>query len=161
IHPKIRDLVEQTPIVDTHEHLIEEKIRLTGTPGWHLFPCDDWACLFSHYLSDDLASAGMSGGDLKRFLTPDVPTKAKHRLFAPGWERAKHPGYGQAVRHTLRGLYGEEDLTEASAPRLAEKYRALVRPGFYREILRDRSNLVCCQVNSLMAIFTETEYPDL
>jgi hypothetical protein len=158
---QIRDWVEETPIVDTHEHLIEESLRLADAQGDRLFPCNDWAYLFMHYLRDDLASAGMPADAQERFFGPDTPGETKYRLIAPWWERTRHTGYAQAVRHTLRGLYGEDDLTAESAPRLAEKYRALVRPGFYRDILCRRSNLVCCQVNSLQRIFMETEQPDL
>jgi hypothetical protein len=45
-----------TPLIDTHEHLIEEKMRLSG-PSGRLVPCDDWALLLSHYLNSDLLSA--------------------------------------------------------------------------------------------------------
>lgn len=161
VETQIRQWVMETPLVDTHEHLIEESQRVTGAIDGGLFPCDDWALLFGHYLGDDLISAGMRGEDFKRFLAPDTPSETKYRLVAPWWERAKHTGYGQAVRRTLRGLYAEDDLTEVSAPRLAEKYRALVKPGFYAYILRERCGIEHCQVNSLQAAFMHTEQPDL
>jgi predicted TIM-barrel fold metal-dependent hydrolase len=158
---RIRDFVEQTPLVDTHEHLVEESMRLQGTLDPRLVPCDDWALLFRHYLGNDLRSAGMSADDQARFLSPDTPGDQKYRLLAPAWERTRHTGYAQAVRHTLRGLYGVDDLDARSVPILAERYRAMVRPGFYREILREKSNLESCQVNSLQRIFMETGQPDL
>lgn len=158
---QIREWVEETPFVDTHEHLIEESTRLSGALNSRLFPCDDWAYLFMHYLGSDLHSAGMPGEAQERFFAPEVPAEEKYRLVASAWERTKHTGYAQAVRHTLRGLYGEDDLTAESAPRLAEKYRAMVKPGFYRAILRQKANIECCQVNSLERIFMETAQPDL
>lgn len=160
-YTQIRDLIEQMPFVDTHEHLIEESVRLTGNSGWNLFPCDDWAYLFWHYFGDDLASAGMPKDDHRRFFSPGVESVEKYRLVAPWWERAKHTGYGQAVRHTLQGLYTLDDLTEETVPLLAERYREMVKPGFYREILVGRSGVESCQVNSLMHTFCETAQPDL
>lgn len=157
----IRDQVEQTPLVDTHEHLVEESLRLRGGGVSPLLPCDDWALIFHHYLNDDLVSAGMPEDTRSRFFSDGVSVEEKYRLVAPWWERTRHTGYGQAVRHTLRGLYGEADLTAESAPRIAEKYRELVRPGFYRRVLQERANLEHCQVNSLERIFMETEQPDL
>jgi len=159
--PQIRDWVEQTPFVDTHEHLLEESVRVSGQVDGDRFPCDDWAYLFMHYLRDDLRVAGMSPDSMKRFFSPDTPIDQKYLLIAPYWERTKHTGYAQAVRHTLRGLYGEEDITAENAHRLAERYRQRVRPGFYREILRDLAHIEHCQVNSLQRIFMETEQPDL
>jgi len=158
---QIWEWVAETPLVDTHEHLIEESTRLAGQTDSWLFPCDDWAYLFMHYLRDDLHVAGMPAADQQRFFAPETSTQEKYRLIAPYWERAKHTGYGQSVRHTLRGLYGEDDLTAESALRLAEKYRALVKPGFYREIIREKAHVEHCQVNSLQRVFMETEHPDL
>lgn len=160
---QIRDWVEEAMFIDTHEHLIEESDRIDGLKYGKngLMPCDDWAYLFFHYLSDDLVSAGMTKNDLNRFLSPDAALDEKLKLVLPWWERAKHTGYGQSVRHTLQGLYQETDLTPESAPRLAEKYRAMIQPGFYRHILHEKSRIERCQINSLQCIFKETEQPDL
>ena len=158
---KIRDLVDQTPLVDTHEHLIEESARLADPTGERLYPCNDWSYLFYHYFADDLTSAGLSADDKKRLFAPETASDDKYRLIAPCWEKARNTGYGLAVRHTLRGLYGEDDLDARSAPRLAEKFTALVRPGFYRDVLVKRANIEHCQVNSLQRIFMETADPDL
>ncbi len=162
LYAQIRDLVEATPFIDTHEHLIEESSRLRGyTENAGLFPCDDWSYLFMHYLGDDLASAGMPDSNLKRFLSPELNTDEKYRLVSPYWERTKHTGYAQAVRYTLEGIYGEPSFDEKSVHRLAEKYKANVQPGFYRTILRDKCNIEHCQVNSLESLFMETEQPDI
>ncbi|MBI5708387.1 MAG: amidohydrolase family protein [Armatimonadetes bacterium] len=156
----IRGWVEETPLVDTHEHLIEEEQRLEGKLDG-IFPCDDWTYLFWHYFADDLASAGMPEEEKKRLFDPATSTDKKAALLLPWWERAKLTGYGQAVRLTLQGLYGEDDLTAESAPRIAEKYREWIRPGFYREILKDKCGLDHCQVNSLQTLFMESSQPDL
>jgi hypothetical protein len=158
---RIRELVEQTSFIDTHEHLIEESERLSGQAGSPLFPCDDWAYLFMHYLGDDLAVSGMPLADHQRFFDPQTSSEEKYRLIAPYWKRARHTGYGQAVRHTLQGLYGIDDLTERTVERLAEAYASTVRLGFYRHILRDLANVEVCQVNSLQRIFMKSEQPDL
>jgi hypothetical protein len=48
--------VFQTWLIDTHEHLIEEKERLQGAPRPRV-PCDDWALLFSHYFKKHIVTA--------------------------------------------------------------------------------------------------------
>ncbi|WP_375784881.1 amidohydrolase family protein [Bradyrhizobium sp. Pha-3] len=157
---QITQWVEQTPFMDTHEHLIEESLRLSGALDARLLPCDDWAYLFASYVAHDLVVAGMPDAELRNFLGPDLSSEAKYRLVAPYWDRVRHTGYAQALRHTFRGLYGENDLTAESLPRIAEKYRETVRPGFYATILR-RANIERCQVNSVQRIFMETEQPEL
>ncbi|MCK1272929.1 hypothetical protein IVB44_23185 [Bradyrhizobium sp. 49] len=112
------------------------------------------------YVPTDLLVAGMPAAERQSFLGPNVSSEAKYRLIAPYWDRIRHTGYAQAVRHTRRGLYGEGDLTAESLPRIAEKYRETVQPGFYAAILR-RANVEGCQVNSLQRIFMETEQPAL
>ncbi|MGY4430791.1 hypothetical protein ACVWWO_003268 [Bradyrhizobium sp. F1.13.1] len=122
--------------------------------------CDDWTYLFSAYVDSDLLVAGMPAAQRQRFFGPDLSSEAKYRLVAPYWDHIRHTGYAQAVRYTLRGLYGEDDLTAESLPRIAEKYRETVQPGFYATVLR-RANVEVCQVNSLQCIFMETEQPTL
>lgn len=162
LYNRIRDRVEETPFIDTHEHLIEESARLHGShPNGWLFPCNDWSYLLLHYFSDDLASAGMSVEKRKRLFSAEESSDAKFRLVEPYWQRAKHTGYGQAVRYTLQGLYGVDDLTAESIPHLEEAYHALVKPGFYRKVIREKSHIEVCQVNSLETVFLETEQPDL
>ncbi|MER9274898.1 amidohydrolase family protein [Mesorhizobium sp. M0643] len=157
---RITQWVEQTTFVDTHEHLIEESQRLSGVLDPQLLPCDDWTYLFADYVANDLVVAGMPVEELRSFLGPDLSSDAKYRLVAPYWDRIRHTGYAQALRSTFRGLYGENDLTAESLPRIAERYRETVQPGFYSTILR-RANIESCHVNSMQRIYMETEQPAL
>jgi hypothetical protein len=158
---QVSDIIERTPFVDTHEHLVEESRRVSGALHQRVLPCNDWTYLFLNYVKDDLANAGLPAVDEARFFSPDTPVAEKYRLIAPYWERVRHTGYARAVRLTLQDLYGEDDLTAETAPSIAERFHALIRPGFYREILVDRANIEYAQVNSLERIFMETEQPDL
>lgn len=154
--------IKATPFIDTHEHLIEEKRRLRGPqPGDSLYPCDDWAYLFWHYASNDLVSAGMVEKERKRFFSPDVDPEDKWSLLEPYWPLCRNTGYFQAVRWTLRLLFKEEELGREHCKRITEKMRALLRKGYYYSVLRDYAKVQSCQVNSLEALFCETEYPDL
>ncbi|WP_027577317.1 hypothetical protein [Bradyrhizobium sp. WSM1743] len=116
---EITQWVEETSFVDTHEHLIEESQRVSGVIDRWL-PCDDWTYVFNAYVANDLAVAGMPSADLQRLFGPDLSSRSKYELIAHYWDRIRHTGYAQAVRHTLRGLYGEDDLTAESLPRIAE-----------------------------------------
>ena len=53
----LRELVEQTPLVDTHEHLWDESTRLKKNADGE-FLCD-FSALFFGYPTADLLSAGM------------------------------------------------------------------------------------------------------
>ena len=153
--------VFKTPMVDTHEHLPDESQRLqragAGSPR-----CDDWALLLSHYLDSDLRTAGMSKVDLDRFLSPDVDPMEKWSLLEPWWPAVKNTGYAQAVRISMRELYGVENLSAMTVAKVQTAYDRLRKPGFYQEILRDHANLHSCQVNCLTGTpFRESTMPTL
>lgn len=102
----IRDRIEEMPFIDTHEHLIEEGLRLSDNVGDRLFKCNDWAYLFSHYVDSDLISAGMPADDHRRFFEPGVSVVEKYRLVAPWWERIEAYGLraGDSV-HAARSVW--------------------------------------------------------
>jgi uncharacterized protein len=153
--------VFQAPLVDTHEHLIEEKQRFEG-PAFSRVPCDDWALLFSHYLNSDLLVAGMPKADMDRFLSPKVEPAAKWKLIAPYWPAVKNTGYAQAVRIACRELYGVDDISAATVAKLQAGYEKTRRAGFYRRILCDLARIESCQVNCLTGeAFKESDMPTL
>jgi len=158
----IQQVVEDTLFIDTHEHIIEESRRLVPPrPNDGRYPCNDWAYLFLHYSASDLTSVGMTGEEFARFYGTELTPLDKWRLFEPYYRRAKNTGYLQAVRLTVRELFDEEDVSAETVERITDKMRALVKPGFYRTVLRDVAHVESCQVNSLEHVFCETEHPDL
>src|SRR5512138_3244802 len=54
----ILEKVLKTPLIDTHEHLFDEDVRLAKTPGTRSEP-DDWSVLLQHYLDSDMITSGM------------------------------------------------------------------------------------------------------
>lgn len=168
---ELRDLILTAPIVDTHEHLVEESSRLrpvTDEDRASPFSFNiRWrqkglGVLFSHYMDSDLVVAGMPEADLQVLWDPDAEPGDKWRRAKPYWERAKNTGYGLNVRESLLALFGEGDITDGNWEALDGKLRALVKPGFHDLVLRQVSNIDHCQVNSLETEpFMETGEPDL
>jgi predicted TIM-barrel fold metal-dependent hydrolase len=157
----IAEHVFKTPLIDTHEHLIEEKERLQGATSPRV-PCDDWALLFSHYLNSDLLTAGMPQADMERFLSSKVDPAAKWKLVAPYWPAVKNTGYAQAVRLAIQELYGVEDLSAATIEKVQAGYEKTRRPGFYKRILEEMARIESCQVNCLTGEpFKKSDMPAL
>src|SRR5208283_4385135 len=100
-------------------------------------------------LDSDLLTAGMPTDVHKRFFSKGPSPLEKWKLLAPFWPAIKNTGYGQAVRISLRELYGVENLSADTVERVQEGYEKTRKPGFYRRILRDLGNIESCQVNSL------------
>ena len=146
-----------TPLVDTHEHLLEEKDRIE--PNSRLRAADDWSLVLAHYLNSDLLAAGMPPADHTAFYAPGLAPLEKWKLLAPYWPAVRHTGYGQAVAIALKELYGVDQLSASTVEKAQSGYEALRKPGFYRHILGEICNLESCQVNSLTAPFNESAMP--
>jgi uncharacterized protein len=157
---EIRGHVLRTPLIDTHEHLVEESERLQVL-GSSRLRADDWSVLLSHYLDSDLLVAGMSREDLDAFLSPNLEPRAKWKLLAPYWPSVKNTGYAQAVRIAIRELYGTEEIAHDSLQKIQDGYEKTRRPGFYKQILQDRANIESCQVNCLSEPFKKSAMPGL
>jgi predicted TIM-barrel fold metal-dependent hydrolase len=152
--------VFETPFIDTHEHLIEEKERLAGAAHPRV-EADDWSLLLSHYLNSDLIVAGMPSDICERFFSAGTNPTDKWSLLEPYWPAVKNTGYGQAVRIAMQQLYGVKDLSRSTISKVQEGYQRMRRPGFYRHILCDLAKIESCQVNCLSRPFGETDMPTL
>ncbi len=160
IHPAIAEKVFAAPLIDTHEHLIEEKDRLAGTDHPRV-GADDWSLLLSHYLDSDLLVAGMARATYDRFFSAGTDPRDKWGLLEPYWPAVKNTGYGQAVRIAVRQLYEVDDLSAATVRQVQAGYEKTRRPGFYRRILCEHAKIESCQVNCLSAPFGESNMPTL
>ena len=155
----IAEKVDRTLLIDTHEHLIEEKGRFTGTAHAHV-RSDDWSLLLSHYLNSDLLSAGLPQSAHDKFFSPAIDPVDKFKLIEPFWPAVKDTGYGQAVRIAARLLYDVEDITPRTIAKIQAGYEKVRKPGFYKHILSDLANIESCQVNSLEGTpFMESAQP--
>ena len=148
---ELRKRIDTTPMVDSHEHLPDERDRLRNNK--HCIR------LFQHYLGDDFASAGLNNDSVfGREAEKEEPVVLWRRL-EPFWDAVKNTGYGQALRITIKELYGIETLNESVIPQLQQAFEKLSVPGFYEKILRGHCNLESCQVDQ--GPFTETTQPAL
>lgn len=153
--------VHTTPFIDTHEHLIEEKGRFTGTEHPRV-SSDDWTMVLSHYLNSDMLTTGMPQKDYDKFFSPKIDPADKFALLEPYWPAIKNTGYGQAVCIALSELYGVDDLSKKTVREIQAGYEKVRRPGFYKYILKDIANIESCQVNCLEGTpFMKSAMPEL
>jgi predicted TIM-barrel fold metal-dependent hydrolase len=159
VRKKIFQKVSRTPFIDTHEHLIDENERLTGTS--HPFiKCDDWAEVFCNYLAADMQSAGMPEDARTKFMSPKVDPLEKWTLLKPYWPAIKNTGYGLAVRIAVKNLYGVDDVSDKTISKIQAGYENVRRAGFYKHILTDLAKIESCQVNYIDNPFKESSTPD-
>jgi len=157
------ELVGKTPFVDTHEHFVDESLRVRGAREEvrHL-AAPDFGMLLCHYTDSDLQVAGMPAEDYKQTQAWNVPLSKKWELAAPYYERCRHTGYQLCIRETLRALFDEEDLRADNYERISQRLQEHAAPGFYTRLLRDIANIEYAHVNYLQKpLFAEMEPADL
>ncbi|MBN1510180.1 MAG: amidohydrolase family protein [Sedimentisphaerales bacterium] len=159
VNPAIVEKVFRTTLIDTHEHLIEEKERLAASHP--RVQADDWSLLLNHYLNSDLLVAGMPEEAYDRFFSRETNPVDKWRILEPYWPAVKNTGYGQAVRIAVQQIYEVQDLSAETVKKVQAGYERTRAPGFYRRILSDLGRIESCQVNCLSRPFNESDMPTL
>ncbi len=139
LDPEVRAEVERIRLVDTHEHLDEEAVRLSQP--------NDLKRFFMYYTFDDMVSAGLPGEAQGRFFKTDDGME-QWKLIRDFWPLARNTGYCQAVLLSIRELYGIDDLRDDTIEPLLREVAARNRPGVTRWILRTKCNIECCIVNA-------------
>jgi uncharacterized protein len=153
------DLINQIPIADTHEHLVEETDRLNESQP--LFP-NDISLLFIQYVESDLIVSGMPVSDFEKIKTLNGDPEEKWQLIRPWWPMIRSTGYGQMILNTIKILYHFDDLDDSNWLKINDRLSSLPKKGFYRNILKGKCNLDHCQINALdLPLFRETNFPDI
>jgi predicted TIM-barrel fold metal-dependent hydrolase len=137
----IYKLVSETPIADTHEHLLNEKDRLKNGPH-------DIGIFFSQYLDSDWELCGMDPDKIDRLKDPAVSANEKWVIVKPHWPKIRYSAYGQMIRRSLQLLYGFDDFSDENIPDIQSSLERSMSPGYYQSIL-DMCHIQHCQINAL------------
>lgn len=129
-------LMDGMEIIDCHEHLAPEEVRLKTNV--------DVFTLFSHYTKHDLFMAGMSKEDYDSLFKQDIPIETRWKTFAPFWKNIRYTSYSRAVLISLKKFYGFDDITEKNYIPVSEKIKEFNKPGIYKKVLRDACRIRTC-----------------
>lgn len=141
--------IQQTPLVDTHEHLWYEHSYLQAQP-------DILRQLFENYISADLRVAGASQDVLDRLLDQTKQIAVRFAPLQDVWEVVQYTGYGEAVGIIAREVFGIDELTPETLAAAQERNAALVQPGERLRLLQTEANLDHVQIDD----FTMGVEPD-
>jgi predicted TIM-barrel fold metal-dependent hydrolase len=131
---QLSNAISQINIIDTHEHLIQEKERLACTP-------DLFQTFLAHYLSSDLISAGMSYNELSVLRDSSMPLETRWTLFAPYWDDVRYTGYAQVIEKAVQGLYSVSGLSDQTYETIASRMAERNQSGLYNWVLRDKAGI--------------------
>jgi uncharacterized protein len=140
VRKRMSDAVASIRLIDTHEHFTPESQRNAGEMS--LFQ-------LLHYVTSDMWAAGLDRSlSEKTFSDATVPLEKKWELFNRYWPNVRNTAYSRALLRAVKDLYGVEDISEQTYRKLSERIQAANRPGWYREVLRDRAaiDLAICDI---------------
>ncbi len=127
--------VDTMVIVDTHEHLMDQKTVRDHMPL-------DFMLLLHHYADDDIKSAGMSKPQFASLMTDDYTVSEKWQIVRPYWEATRNTAYCRVVLLTLDRLFGIRDLNGETVHEISDTLRAVYETDWYDHVLRERSRIM-------------------
>ncbi|MBM3261843.1 MAG: amidohydrolase family protein [candidate division Zixibacteria bacterium] len=153
--PELERHIDQTPLMDTHEHLYMEDQWINGGP-------DVLQDLFENYVQADLVVAGATDADVQFLLDAKNPDlKARFERVRKAWEAVQHTGYGEAVRILAERIYGMHEITPEGLEAARETNLQLRKPGTRLGLLQRGANLDHVQVdNFVWACLPDLSGPD-
>jgi len=125
--------MEKMEIIDAHEHLPPEHMRVSSQV--------DVFTLFSHYTHVDLRSAGMIEEAYQRLFDREVPLSERWRSFREWLPYIRHGSYARPAFIAAREFYGCDDINDDTYELLSERMQAANTPGIYRRVLRDKCHI--------------------
>jgi len=127
--------IQETPLVDTHEHMRKEPEWLNNGP-------DILQDLFGNYVPADLYTAGATPQAMKRLMdASDADIAGRFEGIRAAWEATQFTGYGEAVRLIAKHIYSIDELTPQSLAQAQDKTKTLRQPGERYRLLHDVANL--------------------
>lgn len=128
VHSRVAAAVGAIRLVDTHEHLSAEAVRLKGDPS-----------LFSllHYVTSDMWADGLDRAQSEQTLgRGSAPLEAQWAMIAPYWANVRTTAYGRALLRAVRDLYGVDDISGSTYQEISRKVREANRPGWQEAVLK-------------------------
>ena len=127
--------IQDTSLIDTHEHLRKERDWVEDGP-------DILQDLFGNYVPADLISAGASSDDLQKLHdATDPDLGARFERIRPAWEAIRFTGYGEAVRILAHEIYGMDKFSGDELQKAQQKLDAWRQPGGRYKLLSEVGKL--------------------
>lgn len=137
--------IEEFEVVDAHEHLPPEKVRLEQKV--------DVFTLFSHYTRVDLLASGMPQEYWDKIHDPAIPIERRWEMFAPYLSNIRYGSYARPAFIAANEFYGFDDINERSYKALSERISAGNTAGIYHRILREK-----CGIRVALTQANRTDY---
>ncbi|MHC4123174.1 MAG: amidohydrolase family protein [Planctomycetota bacterium] len=115
------------PVVDAHEHLSAEKIRIHE----HF----DALTFFRQYTRLLMFSAGLDEKTFMKMHDPQQPLDKRFSIFEQYRDLIRFSGPARAAYISLEKFYNEKELTRENFHSITKRMKELYQPGLYHKVL--------------------------
>jgi predicted TIM-barrel fold metal-dependent hydrolase len=133
IEEALFETLKEMEIIDAHEHLPPEKVRLEHEV--------DVFTLFSVYTVSDLTASGMPQEYLKKIHDSSISIEKRWEMFAPYLEHIRYGSYARPAFMAAKEFYGFDEINKNNYKELSDKMTRENSPGIYHRVLRDKCNI--------------------
>lgn len=139
-YEQLKQFIDNLRVIDTHEHLIEEKVRLEKKL--------DFGVLMDFYTINALKVAGLSDQDAEFVIAEGNDIHNKWQKIAPFWRYARYNDYCRAYMLSMNKIYGIPYLNENTYEVLSHRIQSRNQLGILRHLINEVANVERCIVNS-------------
>lgn len=140
--------IEHLPIIDTHEHLADESQRVN-------YEKDVLSLFLRHYITTDLANAGLSPSTIEQLRDPSIPIEKRWSILEPFWQQVSHTAYAQALKIAVRDLYQIDRINRETIGEIAARVEEASKPGLYQHVFQ-KAGIELAVVDDLIGIYEPT-----
>jgi len=134
-YERLMEYADTMQIIDTHEHLNPHKNYLGDEP-------DVLRDYLSHYITDDLQSAGMGEKELEIVRDPGKSVGERFALLEPWLDRVKNTSYYRAIEIGADKIHGVGVISRDTIDELSGKYiEAASNKDYGRHVMKDLCNI--------------------
>ena len=135
VYEQLLNYADSMKIIDTHEHLDPHKTHTGDIPD---VLCD----YFSHYISTDLMSAGMSGAELDKVRDFKIDITERYNILEPYLECVRNTSYCRSLEIAARKIHKIDEINGKTIAELNEKFKkAASRADYGKFIMKDLCNI--------------------
>jgi len=125
--------IEKISVIDSHEHLEPEAERVKRDT--------DVLEIIGNYVTGDLYAAGCPPEVAEKIVDPKGEIGPRWELLAPYWPKIRNGSYARMWTRTLKDLFDCQEMSAAALAEATEKMRRANKPGWYKEVLKERCNI--------------------
>jgi hypothetical protein len=127
---RIRDFIDTSEVIDTHEHLLSPEILERTT-------FLDFSLLLEQNSYDGLIASGMSESMIRKLYFEPTTVSEKWKIIEPYWNKSFNTASNRILLLAIKDLYGINELNGSTVESLSAKIKKAYSGEWLNHVLKD------------------------